>query len=81
VSALMPFDKLYAQPNGQSALQQLQIQLANPLPYDLDDMLPGLPEYKHLAAKWHDWQAVKQACTDVALRIFEDTSTAKQGAT
>lgn len=75
VSALLPFDDLYGQPNGQSALQQLQIQLANPLPYDLDEMQPGLAEYKHLDAKWHDWQAVKQACAGVALRVFDDVTT------
>lgn len=76
VSALMPFDKLYAQPNGQSALQQLQIQLANPLPYDLDTMLPGLAQYKQLDTQWHDWEAVKRACADVALCIFEGASAA-----
>jgi hypothetical protein len=36
VVALDSFDRLYPQPNGESALQQLQIQLAQPLPYDLD---------------------------------------------
>ena len=54
--ALRPFDGLYPQPNGESALQQLQIQLSNPMPYDLDDT--NLAEYKNLAARWHDWNAV-----------------------
>ena len=44
--ALRLFDQLYPQPNGKSALQQLQIQLANPLPYDLEDT--NLAEYKNL---------------------------------
>ena len=33
--ALRSFDRLYPQKSGESALQQLQAQLANPLPYDL----------------------------------------------
>jgi hypothetical protein len=43
-AALHSFDELYAQPSGQSALQPLQVQLASPLPYDLDEMLPNLAE-------------------------------------
>lgn len=34
--ALVPFDEFYPQESGESALQQLQAQLATPLPYDLD---------------------------------------------
>lgn len=67
--ALRQFDRLYPQPNGESALQQLQIQLANPMPYDLDEV--ALAEYKHLAARWHDWQAVKDVCMDCAAGIFD----------
>ncbi len=33
IEALRRFDDLYPQPNEESALHQLQIQLANPLPY------------------------------------------------
>ncbi len=72
--ALQNFDTLYVQPNGQSALQQLQIQLANPLPYDLDDMAPGLAEYKGLDPKWHAWGTVKAACADAAMVIFDSVS-------
>jgi hypothetical protein len=72
--ALQHFDTLYPQPNGQSALQQLQVQLANPLPYDLDDMLPGLAEYKGLDPAWHQWSTVKAACADVATLIFDQVS-------
>ena len=35
LKALETFDALYPQPNGASAFQQLQIQLANPQPFDL----------------------------------------------
>ncbi len=69
VEALRHFDRLYPQPNGESALQQLQIQLAQPLPYDLEEM--HLSEYKNLAERWHDWEIVKTACIDCAVLIFD----------
>lgn len=68
-AALRHFDRLYPQPNDESALQQLQIQLANPLPYDLEEV--KLAEYKHLDARWQDWQAVKAVCADCATLIFD----------
>lgn len=67
--ALRRFDRLYPQPSKQSALQQLQIQLANPLPWDLEGM--KLNEYKHLNARWHDWNAVKMVCANCAIAIFD----------
>lgn len=67
--ALRDFDRLYPQENGESALQQLQIQLANPLPYDLEEM--HLAEYKHLDPHWHDWGRVRVACADCATLIFD----------
>ena len=73
-AALHSFDELYAQPSDQSALQQLQVQLASPLPYDLDDMLPNLAEYKKLDPKWHQWSAVKAACVSAAMEIFDHAS-------
>ncbi len=69
LAALRPFDRLYPQPNEESALQQLQIQLANPLPYDLEEM--NLAEYKNLDSRWCDWQTVKKACADAATLIFD----------
>lgn len=69
--ALRSFDKLYSQHNGESPLQQLQIQLANAVPYDLDDVSPQLPEYKNLALKWHDWGVVKEACAHISTVIFD----------
>lgn len=68
-AALHDFDSLYPQPNGESALQQLQIQLANPLPYDLEEL--NLAEYKRLNTRWQDWQAVKKVCIDTATLIFD----------
>jgi hypothetical protein len=69
VEALRPFDRLYPQPNGESALLQLQVQLANPLPFDLEEM--NLAEYKHLDPRWHDWQAVRRVCGNSATLIFD----------
>lgn len=67
--ALRDFDLLYPQPNDESALQQLQIQLANPLPYDLEET--RLSEYKNLAPRWHDWKTVKAACSHCATTVFD----------
>jgi hypothetical protein len=67
--ALRRFDELYPQPNGESALQQLQVQLANPMPYDLD--ATNLAEYKALAEKWQDWAVVKAAAAACATTIFD----------
>jgi hypothetical protein len=68
-NALKSFDQLYPQPNGESALQQLQIQLARPLPYDLE--ATNLAEYKSLAPRWHDWNMVIAAAAACATAIFD----------
>ncbi|MCP4164860.1 MAG: hypothetical protein GY759_03070 [Chloroflexi bacterium] len=67
--ALHPFDRLYPQPNEESALHQLQIQLAQPLPYDLEEL--NLDEYKNLDPRWPDWQSVRIACANYATLIFD----------
>ena len=67
--ALGGFDRLYPQTNGESSLQQLQAQLANPLPYDLEET--ELREYKNLAPRWHDWNAVKAVCAHTATVAFD----------
>ncbi len=65
LSALSKFDELYPQSNGESPLQQLQIQLANPLPYDLDET--DLTEYKSLVPAFQDWNRVKEICVRLSL--------------
>ena len=67
--ALYSFDRLYQQDSGESPLQQLQVQLANILPYDLEET--DLSEYKNLDPRWHDWQAIKAACSHLAIVIFD----------
>ena len=70
VDALRDFDELYPQPNGQSALQQLQIQLAKPLPYDLEGL--KLDEYKDLIPRWREWSAVEAAASQIADLILDN---------
>ena len=68
--ALQSFDRLYQQANGESALQQLQVQLANAVPYDLEET--ELSEYKSLDPRWHNWQTVKAACSRIGSVIFDE---------
>ena len=74
--ALSDFDRLYPQANGESSLQQLQAQLSNPLPYDLEET--ELREYKNLAPRWHDWKAVKAACAHTAAMAFDYVCAGRQ---
>lgn len=67
--ALQPFDRMYKQSNDESPLQQLQVQLASALPFDLEET--ELSEYKSLASKWHDWKFVKGVCSHLATAIFD----------
>jgi hypothetical protein len=67
--ALQSFDRLYKQDSGESPLQQLQVQLANALPYDLEEIELG--EYKNPDPHWRDWQAVKAACSHLSTVIFD----------
>jgi len=73
--ALRPLDRLYPQPNRESPLQQLVIQLANPLPYDLEET--RLSEYKRLVPRWRDWKVVRQACARCAASLFDRLAGAK----
>ena len=52
-----------------STTAPLQIQLASPTPYDLDEI--ELAEYKELSPRWQQWSAVVAQCTTVALDLFD----------
>jgi hypothetical protein len=67
--ALRCLDTLYPQPNGQSALQQLQVQLAKPLPFDLEET--RLDEYKNLVPKWHVWANVEAVAARVSALLLD----------
>ena len=69
VAALALFDALYPQPGPDCASMQLQIQLATPLPFDLDEI--ELAEYKQLAPQWHAWSSVVAQCQAVAVALFD----------
>jgi hypothetical protein len=69
INALKNFDELYPQPNGESALMQLQAQLSSPLPFDLDEI--ELAEYKQLAERWQQWDSVTKRCGEVALNLLD----------
>lgn len=69
IEALAPLEQLYPQSSGESALQQLQVQLANPMPYDLENT--NLSEYRKLHPHWHDWNRVKEVCANIAMDIFK----------
>ena len=77
VEALRPFDRLYPQPGGASALQQLAIQLATPQPYDLEGT--RLAEYKGLDSRWHEWSAVVAVTSDLAAAILDQILDAETG--
>ena len=64
-AALAPFDELYPQPSGQSALQQLLAQLSYALPYDLKEI--DLANYKGLDERWRVFQVVREACAKMAV--------------
>ena len=68
-AAFARFDALYPQSTGESALQQMLAQLANPKPYDLDGTT--LSEYRHLEARWHDWEAIRTVCAHASTAIFD----------
>jgi hypothetical protein len=68
-AALATFDQLYPQTNGESALQQLQVQLASPMPYDLEQT--ELAEYRRLHPRWQDWGRVREACAGIAAGVLE----------
>lgn len=74
--ALQSFDRLYRQSSGESPLQQLQVQLASPQPYDLEEA--ELPEYKSLNPRWHNWHTVAAACAHLATTIFDRVSELEQ---
>lgn len=72
-AALSRLDELYPQDSGQSALQQLLVQISAPLPYDLEDV--DLSEYKNLDPRWHSWGKVREVCSRLSSDLFETSST------
>lgn len=67
--ALRTLDALYPQPGGESTLQQLLVQLADPRPYDLEGT--RLDEYRRLVPRWRNWNVVRAACARAATGLFD----------
>jgi len=76
VRSLERFEQLYPQPHGESALQQLAKQLADPRPYDLDDV--DLAEYRHLVPRWQAWKSIVEQCAGVAVRLIDHLASAAE---
>lgn len=75
--ALAPFDRLYRQESGESALQQLLAQLAKALPHDLETVSETL--LTRGDPRWRDWHAVKAACSQFAIRLFDGVCSIEAG--
>jgi len=60
-------------PGGERIATQLAKQLAEPAPYDRDDV--DLRTYRRLAKRWHDWHEVESACRALAHRMLDEIAT------
>jgi hypothetical protein len=67
--ALSRMDDLYPQQDGESAIQQLMKQLAQPTPFDLEKT--SLSEYRELNAQWHDWNAIVSELRKVSVALMD----------
>jgi hypothetical protein len=56
-------------PGGRRVATQLARQLSEPAPYDLTEL--ELPRYRRLHERWHDWQAVADACRALAVAMLD----------
>ncbi|MGH9187682.1 MAG: hypothetical protein ACRD0U_18020 [Acidimicrobiales bacterium] len=68
-------DEYYADqhgPPGRRVATQLAKQLAEPRPYDLDDV--DLARYRKLVPEWRSWSAVEAACRDLGTAMLERLS-------
>lgn len=66
--AMEPFDRLYPQPNGNSPLHQLILQLGDPRPYDLS--LTDWRAFDVQDIRWSAWPAVKERCLELAVTLW-----------
>lgn len=69
---LVEIDRYYSDPEhrGTPVADQLVRQFAEPRPRDAR-VTARLRDYKALASRWHDWDAVVEACQHLALRMEE----------
>jgi hypothetical protein len=70
LQALARLDALYPQNDDPAGMRtQIMKQLAEPLPYDLDEV--DLSSYKAIQPPWNQWGAVKAQCTASAQAMME----------
>ncbi|MGH3665498.1 MAG: hypothetical protein ACRDU8_05325 [Egibacteraceae bacterium] len=76
VDTLAVLDDYYADQRGETGARivtQVAKQLAEPLPYDRDDI--DLGHYRELAARWRRWDNVADACRRLAWRLLDRAAT------
>ncbi|MEX2619059.1 MAG: hypothetical protein WD250_02455 [Egibacteraceae bacterium] len=69
---VLSMDDFYADqqgPGGARIATQVVKQLAEPRPYDLDDV--ELSRYRRLEARWQDWDAVAVQCQRLAASVLD----------
>lgn len=68
-AALLTLDALYPQPNHQSALRQLLVQIASPRPYDREKT--DLATYKDLSARYDSWPKLERIGVRFSNAVFD----------
>lgn len=69
---VLSMDDYYADqlgPGGARVATQVVKQLAEPRPYDHDEV--ELARYRRLDPRWHDWQTVETACRRLAADVLD----------
>lgn len=63
-------NELYAEFAGEGGdmLSTVVVKLANPAPYDLDDV--DLSQYKGIVPPWNDWQSIEAQCRALAVALL-----------
>jgi hypothetical protein len=75
LKVLLGMDEYYEDqrgPGGRRISTQLAKQLAEPLPYDLDDV--DLAHYRRLEGRWRRWEAVEAACRHLSARLLDEVA-------
>lgn len=70
--AVLELDEYYEDqigPDGRRIATQLVKQLADPAPYDLDDV--DLTHYRRLVPRWQEWDHVVEDCRSLAGAVLE----------
>lgn len=77
-AAMSRMDDLYPQPNGESALRQLIVQLATPRPFDRDRM--DIATYKGIVERYDSWEKLEEIGGRMANALFDTVVIRKRDA-